>query len=257
MEEFINSLESTFAAVDLSSTDVMLVGDFNAISSSWCVSDTTNLPGRLLEPTFLSLGLDQCVSSRTHVDSNGHLTSLLDLVLMSDSGLLNAVETLPPVGNSDHLPVLCQLSTLLSTSSNSSSRRIWCYDRADFKALKSALAESDWSAVANAEDINGAWAAWLKVFLDSVSKHVPSKVIKHIKPKLPWMTSRIESEIKSKHYLFRRLKRSPTHSNREAFNKQRNKVTSLLRKAERAYELTFYRTSRRYPSASSDFWEES
>ena len=99
VEEFINSLESTFAAVDLSSTDVMLVGEFNAISSSWCVSDTTNLPGRLLEPTFLSLGLDQCVSSRTHVDSNGHLTSLLNLVLMSDSGLLNAVETLPPVGN--------------------------------------------------------------------------------------------------------------------------------------------------------------
>ena len=43
------------------------------------------------------------------LSSAGHLKSLLDLVLLSDTRLLDSVEALSPVGNSDELPVLCVL----------------------------------------------------------------------------------------------------------------------------------------------------
>ena len=174
MEGFISSLESTFAAINLSSTDVILVDDFNAASSSWRPDDHTSLSGRLLEPAFLSLGLAQCVTSRTHLDSTGLLSSLLDLVLVSNKALVGMVDTLPPIGSSDHLPVLCQLHTTLSTRPSSVPQSVWCYDRADFTALNSALSKADWSPVSLAEDINSAWFAWLNVFLPLVKKHVTS-----------------------------------------------------------------------------------
>ena len=177
VEDFISSLELTFGDLDLSSSDVVLVGDFNAISSTWCSSDRTNLPGRLLEPIFLSLGLQQCVSSPTHLNANGTLGSLLDLVLISGQQLQPAIETLPPIANSDHLPVLCRLRTTLSSAASTAPRQVWCYDEADFKALNSALTKSDWTSVSTTDDIDSAWSSWLSVFLASVSNFVPSKVV--------------------------------------------------------------------------------
>ena len=72
VEEFITSLDASFSNLDLSSTDVVIVGDFNATNSEWCDLDSTNTPGRLLEQAFLSLGVHQCVSTRTHLDFAGH-----------------------------------------------------------------------------------------------------------------------------------------------------------------------------------------
>ena len=71
------------------------------------------------------------------------------------------------------------------------------------------------------------------------------------------MTHSLEKEIKSKHSLFRQYKRTPTSTCREAFNKQRNRVTRLLRKAERAYVLRLYRDTASSGSSPSqlDFWD--
>ena len=57
VDEFITALESAFLMINLSSMDVVLLGDFNATSSAWCALDNTNIAGRLLEQAFLSLGL--------------------------------------------------------------------------------------------------------------------------------------------------------------------------------------------------------
>ncbi len=258
VDEFILSLELTMSHVDLLSTDVLIVGDFNAKSSTWCSLDRTNVPGRMLQTAFLSLGLQQCVTSRTHLDNEGSLSSLLDLVLVSDTNLITTVDTLPPIGNSDHLPVICHLATTLSSAvkPQPQSRRIWCYAKANFSALRSALAKSDWSAVSAAKDIDSAWSSWLRIFYTTVSQHVPSKTIKKIKPKLPWITSAIEQEIKTKRALFRQYKRSPSQQSRLAFNTQRNKVTQLLRRAERAHVLQLYRTSSCTQSSSRPrFWD--
>ena len=51
------------------------------------------------------------------------------------------------------------------------------------------------------------------------------------------MTPLLEKEIRAKRVLFRKSKPSGLQVDREAFNHQRNKVTKLMRKAERAYAL--------------------
>ena len=153
-------------------------------------------------------------------------------------------EVTPPLGSSDHLGVLCHLHIYPRSSDGSRLRKVWCYEKADFTKLNKLLDSSDWSSITAAPDIDSAWSSWLETFLAAVSCNVPSKVVKQISPKLPWMSPSIEAEIKKKHALFRAFKRQPCSSSRLAFNQQRNLVTRLLRKAERAYTTTVYRNMR-------------
>ena len=69
------------------------------------------------------------------------------------------------------------------------------------------------------------------------------------------MTPSLEKEIKMKRALFRQYKRSKSATDRQVFNQQQNRVTKLLRKAERAHVLTLYRDSRCSSSASASFWD--
>ena len=154
IEEFITSVESSFGSLCLATTDVVLVGDFNAISSSWCPDDSTNQPGRLLEPAFLSLGLHQCVTCSTHLSPDGTPTSLLDLVLTTNAQLVASVDVTPPLGSSDHLRVQCHLDLYPRFSDGSRLRKVWCYDKADFVKLHKVLDSPDWSSVTAAPDID-------------------------------------------------------------------------------------------------------
>ena len=120
---------------------------------------------------------------------------LVSLVLVSNEKLVGTVDTLQPLGNCDHLPVLCSLLSSLRPTSQSAPRQIWCYDKADFEKLNTTLSKIDWSPVEDAPDIDASWSVWLDIYLGAVRKHVPSKFIKSLKPKLPWMTPSIEQMI--------------------------------------------------------------
>ena len=116
-----------------------------------------------------------------------------------------------------------------------------------------ALTKADWSYVQQAPDTDSAWLSWKSTFLKIAAEFVPSKVIRKLRPKLPWITEKEEQEIKLKHSLFRKFKKSRLQEDRVAFQRQRNKVTQLLRRAERRYTTTLFRSSR---SSTSDtrFW---
>ena len=253
VEALVDSLDQTFDKIELTRSKVLVVGDFNGTNSSWCSLDQTNTPGRILHQTFLSLGLHQSVSFRTHLDSFGNLTSLLDLLLVSEKHLVEKIDSLPPLGASDHVTVYCRLRFAASKANQLECRRIWCYNKADRKAFNAALTKADWSYVQQAPDTDSAWLSWKSTFLKIAAEFVPSKVIRKLRPKLPWITEREEQEIKLKHSLFRKFKKSRLQEDRVAFQRQRNKVTQLLRRAERRYTTTLFRSSR---SSTSDtrFW---
>ena len=120
IEALVDSLDQTFDKIELTRSKVLAVGDINGTNSSWCSLDQTNTPGRILHQTFLSLGLHQSVSFRTHVDSLGNLTSLLDLLLVSEKHLVEKIDSRPPLGASDHVTVYCRFALQRPKPINSS-----------------------------------------------------------------------------------------------------------------------------------------
>lgn len=253
---FAQDLEASLEKVDLRCSDVLIVGDFNAKSQSWLPTDSGNAAGHVLEPAFLRLGLHQCVSSPTHLLPDGSLGALLDLVLTSNPSLISSVSTHPPVGSSDHLSLLCQLQLTTPRTERSTCKRIWNYDKADLAKLTKALSEADWTGVSCSPDINTALSSWTTTFMNIVNKHIPSKRLRKITPKNPFVTPIIEAAIKEKRAALRRLKREPSTTNRDTFKQLRNRVTHLLRKSERAHATSLYRASKlqHSPSNSKNFW---
>ena len=135
-------------------------------------------------------------------------------------------------------------------------RRLWAYGEADFADVNRCLLAADWSLVSSAATVDGAWAAWKATFLDIVQKKVPSKVIAAPTPNLPWITKDIRTMIKNKRAAFRDFKRAPTALTRQAYNAIRNKVTGILRKAEKSYSQTLHRDFKLVgsPVCARHFW---
>ena len=254
---FAQALESTVNMLDFNRSRKLVVGDFNAKSPAWLPSDSYNSAGEILEPVFLQQGLHQHVSAATHLSAGSGLGSLLDLVLSSAPHIVSNVSTNPPLGSSDHLALLCQLDVRADCVIRGVGRRIWSYDKADFSELNKALNKAAWPDVFDEPNVDAAWDSWQSLFLAMVSKYVPSKVVKRINHKSPFVTATIEKAIKEKRMALRVLKKQPSAANREAFRCKRNLVTHLLRKSERAYATSLHRSTRLSPSPSTSqrFWQ--
>ena len=254
---FMHNLEDTIQKCYHS--DIVVVGDFNAKSPEWFPSDSSNVAGRELAPLFFQLGLRQCVSTPTRLLSDGRLDSLLDLVITNVSQLVLSTETLPPLGSSDHLCVFCELDLSVHQKVNNSTtrRRIWRYDRVDFEDLNSILVNADWVQALQTEDVNDAFSMWTSKFFGIVTQHIPSKIVKEIKPKNPYVTPEIETAIKAKRFALRKMRKDTTAETQEKFKQLRNRVTHLLRKSERAHATKLFRQARLQPSetASKSFWQ--
>ena len=166
-------------------SDIVLVGDFNAKSPEWLPSDTSNVAGRELAPLFLQLGLHQCVSTPTRIHADGRLDSLLDLVLTNAPQFFSSTKTLPPLGSSDHLCIICDLNFPVRHKIHRTSkrRRIWRYDKVNFNVVNTALKNADWDQALNTEDIDAAFSTWTSIYLGMIKKLIPSKVVKQVKPK--------------------------------------------------------------------------
>ena len=254
---FMHNLEDTIQKCHHS--NIVVVGDFNAKSPEWLPSDSSNIAGRELAPVFLQLGLRQCVSTPTRLLSDGRLDSLLDLVITNVPQLVLSTETLPPLGSSDHLCVFCELDLSVHQKVNNSTtrRRIWRYDRVDFEDLNSILVNADWDQALQTEDVNDAFSMWTSKFFGIVAQHIPSKIVKKIKPKNPYVTPEIETAIKAKRSALRKLRKDTTAETQDKFKQLRNRVTHLLRKSERAHATKLFRQARLQPSetASKSFWQ--
>ena len=100
-----------------------------------------------------------------------------------------------------------------------------------FAKIRAASTSSGSAARQRYFRIFAAWASWQLTFLPIVHKFVPSKVVKNIKQKSPFVTPSIERAIKKKRMALRELKRCPTEANRKAFKTKNNLVTHLLRKS--------------------------
>ena len=196
------------------------------------------------------------MSSPTHFSPNGD-SSLLDLILTSNSDIFRSLNTFPPLGKSDHAVVHCVLAYRPSRSSPGRLRRISGFDKADFAQVNHLLLSADWSLITSAPDMDVAWEAWKSVFFNIVSAKVPSKYIAKVRPKPAWMSSTLEQAIHAKRALFRRWKRQRTPESWRLFVTKRNEVTKALWKAEYRYIQSLHRNADNAPTSPDpvkEFW---
>ena len=184
------------------------------------------------------MGLHQLVDFPTHIHPDGSFGSLLDLFLVSSDKMISDILSLPPLGKSDHISLLCNLNLRKDTPPKAThltvrGKTIWCYERANHDVVNQGLKEAftdTWNFVRNAESIDDAWTCWQQVFLSTVKRCIPHKIITKQRQKNPHVTKEIEQLIKEKRYAYRRFKKNSSPELHLQFTTVRNKVTARIRK---------------------------
>ena len=162
--DIFDSLFDSVINIDISRfSQFFLVGDFNVNFND------VNHPLHCKVRYFMeSFSLSQVVTGHTHMSYNGH-TSLIDLVFLSSPSCLRTCETIPPLGNSDHMGVLTTLFFQRPNRRNLSypHRKVWCYDLADFNKARRLVSCINWNMIF-CDNIDLSLLRWYNTFMKNV-----------------------------------------------------------------------------------------
>ncbi len=132
------------------------------------------------------------------------------------------------------------------TLSSHESRTIFDYNSADWKNLykelsanftqSSSLLGSSSNCSSNSKnvDIDVAWQKWNESFINTVSRHIPTKVVKR-RGSPPWFDSEIRHLFKRKETARRKAKKSSRPNHWENFRNLRRSLKSLVARKKREF----------------------
>ena len=162
------------------------------------------------------------------------LKSCLDLI-STDIPSVHTRST-EPLGKSDHVAIVGYIQTSHGRDTPDS-RQIWCWSKANANDLRDEVNSRNWTDVLDAEDVTIAWQTWKARLLEIAKQHIPRRSVKGSTRRRPWMNPTLQQEVRKKHRLFRDYKKSPSPHAWSKFKEQRNKVTSMVRKAKSDFVL--------------------
>ena len=236
IDPFLSSLDRCLRCTNqLHDHYTLLAGDFNASNSCWYVEDTTDDAGDSLHQLFSLFGLEQLNHFPTNIYAD-QLKSRLDLISTDISSV--HTRSTEPLGKSDHVAIVGYMQTSLGSDA-SDSRQIWCWSKANTNDLKDEVNSRNWTDMLDAEDVTIAWQTWKARLglLEIAKQRIPRRFVKGSSRRRPWMNPTLQQEVCEKHRLFRDYKKSPSPHAWSKFKKQRNKVTSMVRKAKSDFVL--------------------
>ena len=193
--------------------------------------------------------LTQVNSTPTHCSHNGHWT-LIDLALLSSPEHLSMCETIPPLGNSDHLGlhVVINRQAKQCTVKNNTHRQVWRYAQADFESASLVLSNLDLNTILDPNNINTSWSRWKSYFLDVMKGYIPTALLPK-RPNLPWLSKSLIQLMRKRNLLYRKARNIKRPELWDQYWITRNKLVSKLREAKAAY------FSNLNPRNCKSFWQ--
>ena len=92
------------------------------------------------------------------------------------------------------------------------------------------LENTDWSSVYSVRDVNKAWEAIESSLISIFNRHAPL-ISKRVRDAItPWLTAALKSEINYRDVPLRKYLKFGTNVDNSNYKRQRNKVTSAIRK---------------------------
>lgn len=182
-------------------------------------------------PMLDSVGFQQIVDKATHISP--HSSSLLDIILCSDSSTIVSVEV-GGIDISDHEMIYCKIN------SNKPILQAMYYTFRDFKALNENLFYQDLQQLPlnnmfYLKSIDDKVELLNSNLLDLFNKHIPLKTVRITKKKAPWLTDNIRLLMTQRDKARSDYKKSPSKPKWEYYKQIRNATNHALSSEKRAY----------------------
>ena len=221
---------------------VLIMGDFNHPGISWTPHPviTTNHrnahhPEHLFVNTLNDCLLTQFVSSPTR-DREGQNPTTDDLILSTDSDMINNVEHLGHLGASDHhILSFDMVNTFKKPTQNTRTR--YKYHQANLEGFSNYMS-INWETELKNSNSEEAYDKFLKKYNEAKELFVPKTKItpsqKYVKP--IWMKPATLNLIRRKKHSHIKFLNTRARTDRESYKSLRNQVTSATRKDRREFE---------------------
>ena len=223
--DFFEIFTEMLETIIMNDNDLIILGDFNI---NYSIGDNT--PIHSLECLF---SLHQLINKPTRVTASSSTCIDLILTTMPDNHVISDVGQ---IALSDHYMIFtcvnCNVSNLGHKMARFRDYRDLNSDKfiEDICNCDILTKDLDFSLETSSDDI---WLDWVNAFLEICNKHAPIKNIRVKKNRYsPWMTPDIIALINKRDYLKRKAKCDTTFNE---YRKQRNDVTSAIRKAKTDY----------------------
>ena len=222
----VQNLFTNIESMMTSKKNVIACGDFNID-----MSDLTKPHSKALQTFIHSHSLTHTINLPTRFSAKSQ--SILDLFLTSsDIPIAKSVVLSSLI--SDHLPILLDIECGISKPPPS------MITRRSFKNFSKSTFEADlstapWSIIDIFDCPDDKVSIFNTLFLEVLDSHASLRTVRVNKNPAPWITKAIRDEMDRRNALYRVFRRNRLTVSWEAFKAQRNRVTSLQRKAKREY----------------------
>ena len=179
------------------------------------------------------------------------INSILDLVLSTtpeDVINLSCLEPSTMNLSSDHKLLFFDLKLCIKHLGHDS-RKVYDFSRADWNALLNSLNNANLCPLTQ-NDVNDDWLRWKSLFLDTVTKYIPQRLLKR-RNSPPWIDKEVKCLLRKKDLCRKKAKHNLCHALWQKYRDLQRKSKSMICDKRKQYFQTLPNLLR---SSSKKFW---
>ena len=194
-ENFLSNFDELLSkTISSNSLFTIILGDFNARSSSWWKEDKTTTEGTHLEALTSLYNFDQLISEPTHILPNS--SSCIDLIFTNQPNLVVNCGTHSTLNTKCHHQIThCKLNLNIDYPPPYE-RLVWNYKKANTESIKKSLESVNWKTLFNNKTVNKQVSIFNETIINIFSNFVPNKLVTFDDSDPPWMSDFIKNKIK-------------------------------------------------------------
>ena len=228
-QKFNDEITKILSRFNKCNKEIYLLGDFNIdllqYKSNKLTSDFIN---SLLSASFCPL-----INRPTRVSDQ--TATIIDNIFTTNISADKIFKGILPTDISDHFPIFAIIQNDYKTSRDSLPVLKRIVNANTLTNFKNDLDQIKWEDVFSSSDTNVAYNNFSNTLRDSYKRNIPIKKIKKCgkTPLKPWITDTLMRSICFKNKMFRDMRILGKNIDLEYYKKYKNKLKSLLRKAEK------------------------
>ena len=227
--EEVKSLFATIREYMFSLSLGLLMGDFNFSGIDWITMHSNSI----VETEFLEVIKDMYLYQ--HVTAPTRESNILDLVFSTEYDMIENLEVISPIANSDHNSIEFTLKISSDLKKVSTLKLQYNYFKGNYKDMICDLKSKNWNEEFENKTVEEKWES-LKVHIENgIKKYIPLKK-GEVKKKSPWMKMGIIKKIKKRNKKWQQYSFNPDFNRLNEYKQERNIVTASIRRAKFEYE---------------------
>ena len=172
----------------------IILGNFNASSNKWWVSDTQTSEGSQIDSLTTSYGFRQIVSEPTHILKNS--SSFIDLIFTGEPTLIIDTGTHPSLHPNCHHKIIHSKIDLKIVYARPYSRLVWDFKRANMSSIRKAIKMVDWRFMFLNKNVHKQVSIFNNTLMNIFTNYIPNKYITIDDRDPPWMNEALRNKIK-------------------------------------------------------------